>query len=285
MQPEDVRESRKIIKKPVEEKSVEKKVETVPAAEKSFPRRYVYWSIAAVLLSGLIFLGYNHDYISFEVKQNSSAPVAENIPPAKTLEKTLVIFPFTTDADMENEESFGDGLADSINKKIGQVRQISVRTAKQIIDETKTANEIGAQFGANYILRGRLHTTVERVQVTAELQNAADNKTVWLETFDESILDFPHLQTEIAEKILKVLTIELSIADRERIGKTYTTDSEAYQLYLVGRYQMRNRRPENLYNAIKIFDKAKAKDPNFVCSIFTIFRRRRTHTRMPRKML
>ena len=53
---------------------------------------------------------------------------------------------------MENEESFGDGLADSINKKLGQVRQISVRTAKEAFDETKTAKEIGAQFGANYVL-------------------------------------------------------------------------------------------------------------------------------------
>ena len=113
-------------------------------------------------------------------------------------------------------------------------------------------------------MRGRLHKTVDRIQVTAELLNASENKTVWLETFDESILDFPNLQTEIAGKILKVLTVELSIADRQRINKTYTTDSEAYQLYLVGRYEMRSRRPENLYNAIKTFEKAKAKDPNFV---------------------
>ncbi len=263
-QADDVSEPKTLTEKSAEEKSVEKKVETVPVSEKSFPRRYVYWSIAAALLLGLVFHSYKSGYFSVEVKQNSSAPVVENISPANNLEKTLVIFPFRTDADAENEESFGDGLADSINKKLGQVKQISVRTSKETFDETKTAKEIGAQFGANYVLRGRLHTTIDRVQVTAELLNAAENKTVWLETFDESILDFPNLQTEIAEKVLKVLTIELSNSDRERFNKIFTADSEAYQLYLVGRYQMRNRRPENLYQAIESFEKAKTKDPNFV---------------------
>ena len=212
----------------------------------------------------MIFIGYKYDFIAIEISQNSSKAIAENVSPANNLEKTVVVFPFMTDADAENEESFGDGLADSIYKKLGQVRQISVRTAKGAIDETKTAQEIGRQFGANYILRGKLHTTIDRVQVTAELLGAADNKIIWLETFDESVLDFPQLQTEIAEKILKVLTVELSIADRERISKNYTIDSEAYQQYLIGRYQMRSRRPENLRAAIENFEKAKTKDPNFV---------------------
>ncbi len=263
-QADDAQEPETLTVKPAGENIEEQKAESIPVTEKGFPRRYVYRSIAAALLLGLVFHFYQSGYFTFEIKQNPTAPTAENILPADNLEKTLVIFPFKTDMDAENEESFGDGLADSINKKLGQVRQISVRTAKLPIDETKTAKEIGAEFGAKYILRGRLHTTIERVLVTAELQNAADNKTIWLETFDESILDFPTLQTEIAEKILKALTVDLSIADRERINKNYTIDSEAYQFYLVGRFQMRTRRTENLRAAIENFEKAKTKDPNFV---------------------
>ncbi len=267
LQTVDLQKPETLIEKPEVEKAGkidEKKIETIPA--KSFPRKYVYLTIAAAILFGSIFLGVKTGFLTFEISDKRPISKTENDAPAvnNQIEKTLVISPFTTDADAENEESFGDGLADSLNKKLGQIRQISVRTAKESFDETKTAKEIGEQFGANYILRGKFHKTIDRVQVTAELLNAAENKTVWLETFDESILDFPNLQTEIAEKILKVLTVELSIADRDRLKNNYTTDSEAYQLYLVGRYQMRSRRPENLRAAIESFEKAKTKDANFV---------------------
>lgn len=254
------------LKMPVKKSAGEKVSESVPVSEKSGGgrRRYAFAAVAAAILFGSIYFGFQNDFITFEVNRNSSNPVAENPPRVGELEKTLVILPFTTDADAENEESFGDGLADSIYKQLGQVRQISVRTAKEAVGETKSARETGAEFGANYVLRGRLHKTIDRIQVTAELLNASENKTVWLETFDQSIMDFPNLQTEIAEKVLKVMTVELTIAERQRISRAYTENSEAYQLYLVGRYQMRTRRAENLRSAIGTFEKAKEKDPKFV---------------------
>lgn len=249
------------------EKSFETKAktsETIPPEKSFFPRKYAYWSIAAAVFIGLIFLGIKTGVIAFEFKDNRSQPLAENNLPPTNLEKTLVIFPFSTSTNADEDESFGDGLADSISKKLGQIDRISVRTSKQKADETKSTQQIGAEFGANYVLRGKFQKSADRIQVTAEIQNAADNRTIWLETFDESILDFQNLQAEISEKILKILTVEISIAERDRIKKTYTTDSEAYQLYLIGRYKMRSRRPENLYSAIETFEKAKAKDSNFV---------------------
>ena len=245
------------------EKIPEKVPAPAPVSKEGFPRRYAFASIAAAVFIGLIFLAFRYGLISVEIKKHPPAPTAETALNGE-LEKTLVILPFTTDADAENEESFGDGLADSIYKQLGQVKQISVRTAKDPVDETRSAREIGADFGANYVLRGRLHKTIDRIQVTAELFNASENKAVWLETFDQSIMDFPNLQTEIAEKVLKVLTVELTIAERQRISRAYTENSEAYQLYLVGRYQMRSRRAENLRAAIETFERAKEKDPKFV---------------------
>ena len=262
-QPEQTAESQQ--PQTLAEKPALHTIETAPAPKKTFSRKFALWATAAAILIGLISLGVKTGVIAFEIRDEpSKTNIAENIPPAGNLEKTLVIFPFAIDADAENEASFGDGLADAINKKLGQIERVSVRTLKQAIDDAKSAREIGAEFGANYVLRGKFHKTADRVQVTAELQNASEDKTVWLETFDESILDFPNLQSQIAEKILKVLTVELSIAERERIGKTYTTDSEAYQLYLVGRYEMRSRRPENLRKAIENFERSKEKDPKFV---------------------
>jgi tetratricopeptide (TPR) repeat protein len=87
---------------------------------------------------------------------------------------------------------------------------------------------------------------------------------MWAETFEENISSFPELQVSISDKVLKALTIELSANERRQINKSYTQNSEAYQLYLAGRYLMSNRSAENLNKAIKTFEKARDTDPTFV---------------------
>ncbi len=226
-----------------------------------FPKKAVFAGIFAVLLFGLLFGGYKYGFFSFSASQNSAA--TEIIKTPNNQSKTLVILPFATDSNSENEESFGIGLADSIYKKLGEIKQITAYSVKTAITDAETPKKIADEYGARYILRGRLHKTIDRIQVTAELLNAADEKILWLETFDEAITAFPNLQIEITEKVLKILTVELSIAERERFNKIYTKDSEAYQLYLVGRYQTASRTQENLQKAIKTFSQARDKDPNF----------------------
>ena len=238
--------------------------EIVSSRRPPFPRKAAIAGILGILLLGLLFLGYRYNYFSFSGRPNSSPATAANQSSTDTQAKTLVILPFTTDFDAENEESFGIGLADSIYKKLGEIKQITAHSVKTaIVDDSKPPRQIAEEFGASYILRGRLHKTIDRIQVTAELLNAADDKILWLETFDETINDFPNLQVAITEKILKVLTVELSIAERERFNKIYTKNSEAYQLYLVGRYQTASRTQENLQKAIRTFTQARDKDPNF----------------------
>ncbi len=250
----------KVMTKKLAENLPEKEV--ISTTGKLFPRVAVFAGILGVLL--LLFLSYKYDYFQFSVRRKSSPPLtAANQTSADNQTKTLVILPFTTDADAENEESFGIGLADSIYKKLGEIKQITAHSVKTAVDDAKSPQQIAAEYGANYILRGRLHKTIDRFQVTAELLNAADDKILWLETFDEAITDFPNLQVAITEKVLKVLTVELSIAERERFNKISTKNSEAYQLYLVGRYQTANRTEENLQKAIRTFSQARDKDPEF----------------------
>ena len=127
MQNEELPKPETLIEKPKAnkaEKIEEKNVKMIPPAKKSFPRKYIYWSIAAALLFGSIFLGVKTGVLTFEISDKRPIFKAENDLPTvnNQLEKTLVISPFATDADAENEESFGDGLADSLNKKLGQIQ-------------------------------------------------------------------------------------------------------------------------------------------------------------------
>src|SRR5262249_35804587 len=52
-------------------------------------------------------------------------------------------------------------------------------------------------------------------------------------------------------------------ADETRVAKNYTTNAEAYQLYLKGRFYWNKRDEENLRRAIEQFKAAADKDPNY----------------------
>lgn len=177
--------------------------------------------------------------------------------------KAIAILPFKTDASVENEVTLGVGLAESLYKKLGQVKELSVRPAMLNLSQEQTPQELGRSFGVAYILRGTLHRENEKVQVSAELIDTNNGKILWAESFDQDVDDFQDLPIQISERVLNALTVQLTKNESLRIKKRYTENSEAYQLYLLGRYQMAQRSAENINKAIRTFTKAHDLDTNF----------------------
>ena len=181
--------------------------------------------------------------------------------------KTIAILPFITDEKTPQEEELSLGLAQVLTRELGLVEQISVSPAfvrLTLEDKTEAETlEMGKQVGATHILRGRLHKTPENIEVFAELAEVAGGKVIWSEKFNEPMSDLRILQNSISERVLSALTIELTSVEKQKLNKKYTENSEAYHLYLVGRYQMSKRTVESLQNALKSFNGALEKDPNF----------------------
>jgi len=59
------------------------------------------------------------------------------------------------------------------------------------------------------------------------------------------------------------MTVELSNEEQQRLIKRYTENTEAYQLYLAGRYHQGKRTAEGFRQAIESFEQAIAKDQNY----------------------
>jgi len=249
--------------RPVEIKK-EIAAEEIPP-KKPRQRFWIYAAAAVVLLgvpavlalSGILKFSFN--YAPNFNKADSKIIPALNQPSRKM----IAVLPFETNADLENEESYSAGLSESVFQKLRQVKEISVGLVYLKLPNNPGLEELAKTYSVNYVLRGKLHVEGERIKVDAELVNTADGKVLWLEKFDESINNFQNLQTGISERVLKALTIELSANERRQISKNFTENSEAYQLYLVGRYQLSNRSAANLNKAIKTFEKARNLDPKF----------------------
>ena len=76
----------------------------------------------------------------------------------------------------------------------------------------------------------------------------------------EDIFD---IQDEISLAIVDALKVKLLGAEKAKVTKRYTDNTEAYQLYLKGRFFVNQRTSESLRKAIQYFNEAISVDPNY----------------------
>src|SRR5262249_52215363 len=74
------------------------------------------------------------------------------------------------------------------------------------------------------------------------------------------------VETEIASTIAQTLQAKLSGSERNAITARPTENTEAYQLYLKGRFFWNKRTGQNLNRAAEYFDQAIAADPQYALS-------------------
>ena len=106
------------------------------------------------------------------------------------------------------------------------------------------------------ILGGSVRRAGNRIRVTAQLINAADESHLWSERYDRDLTDIFAIQDEIGQAISEALQVQLA----PRAGKV---NIEAYQIYLKGQYHRVRMTPEGLAKAKESFEQALAIDPNY----------------------
>jgi tetratricopeptide (TPR) repeat protein len=67
----------------------------------------------------------------------------------------------------------------------------------------------------------------------------------------------------VGRDVATKLKSRLSGSDEAKVSKSYTQNTEAYQLYLQGRFFANKRTPQSIQKAIQFFQEAIDKDPNY----------------------
>ena len=101
------------------------------------------------------------------------------------------------------------------------------------------------------------------MSIQTELVDVAEESQLWGEQYNRKLADLLAVQEEISREISAKLRIRLSGEERKQLTKRYTDNTEAYQLYLQGRYYWNKRTPEDLKKGIGYFQQAIDLDPNY----------------------
>ncbi|MCG3159367.1 MAG: Serine/threonine-protein kinase PknD [Acidobacteria bacterium] len=182
---------------------------------------------------------------------------------AAAVAKSVAVLPFKPKVPSETEKLLGVGLADVITNKLGEIKQLSVRPAsasRRYLESDLDPRQIGVELGVEYVVSGGLRRDGERLSIELQTFGLNENKIVWASKIEEKLTDIASLQHFIAEGIARSLTVEPAGAffNRQR-----SENSDAYQLYLAGRYHWGRRNLAGLHEAIKFFNQAIGKDSKF----------------------
>jgi TolB-like protein/Tfp pilus assembly protein PilF len=166
----------------------------------------------------------------------------------------------------DRAEYLAIGIADALIVRLSKVRRLrvlpmgAVGTFRSL---ERDATEAGRALAVEAIVEGSIRESDERIRVLVQLVDARTGAALWAEQFDEPFTDIFAMEDGIAERVGQALLPELTRPEREQLVHRITTSSDAYRLYLQGRYFWNKRTPASLQKGIGYFREAIDADPNF----------------------
>jgi TolB-like protein/DNA-binding winged helix-turn-helix (wHTH) protein/Flp pilus assembly protein TadD len=183
--------------------------------------------------------------------------------PAMTSIAVLPFKPLTADRD---DEYLGLGVADTLITRLSRLRPLIVRPTTAVLKYTDPGQDplaAGRQLGVQSILDGTIQRVGDRLRVTVRLVRVSDGAPLWAEQFDDNFTNLFAVQDSISEQVSQALMLELTEEQKVQLTKRYTENTEAYQLYLKGRYFWNKRTAEGVTKAVTYFQQAIDKDPRY----------------------
>jgi DNA-binding winged helix-turn-helix (wHTH) protein/TolB-like protein/Flp pilus assembly protein TadD len=192
------------------------------------------------------------------------SPVPE--PALGTPVRSMAVLPFKPLGPDAGDEALGFGMADTLITRLSSIRQLVVRptsAVRKYASPHQDPAEAGQELHVDAVLEGSIQRVNDRVRVTLRLVRASDGSALWAEKFDERDGDVLAVQDRVAEKVARALLPRMTREERERLARRYTDDTEAYRLYILGRYHAARITPDDWTKAVNYFHQAIEKDPDY----------------------
>jgi TolB-like protein/Tfp pilus assembly protein PilF len=216
-------------------------------------------AVLAVIAAGLFVFQFLH-------RNSTAAPSQGEATSPPIPAKSIAVLPFENLSEDKANAYFAEGIQDEILTRLAKIADLKVisRTSTQSY-KSAPANlrEIAKQLGVANILEGSVQKSNDEVRITVQLINALNDSHLWAETYDRKLIDVFQVESDLAQKIASSLEAKLTGAEQRAIAARPTENTEAYQLYLKGRFFWNKRTGADLKAAAGYFEQAVAADPTY----------------------
>ena len=179
---------------------------------------------------------------------------------------SIAVLPFFNIGTEKNNDYFSEGLTEEIIMNLSKLQMLRVvprGSTMRYVKEGKTHKQMAGDLGVQYLLEGSVRRHGKDLRITAQLIDTNYDTYLWSETYRGTLEDIFEIQEKVATEIVLALEVRLSPDEKQNLKKRYTENTEAYQLYLQGRFFWNKRSEEGMKTAIKYFEKAIEKDEHY----------------------
>ena len=217
--------------------------------------RYPRWLLLASALT--VALG---GYLVVRLKHPQTPPASNRV--------VLAVLPFANLSGDPEQEYLSDGLTEEMitelarlnPSKLGVIARTSVMPYK---NGHKGTLQIANELGLKYIVEGSVIRSGARVRVTVQLIRPSDQTHLWAYEYERDFKDILEVQGEIARAVARAIHVQLRPDVGSRLSQARTTQPDAYDAYLKGRYFWWKRNAEAYQRAKAYFQMAVRLDPGY----------------------
>ena len=179
---------------------------------------------------------------------------------------SVAVLPFVNAGGDSNTEYLSDGISETLINSLTQLQQLRVvarHTAFRYKGKEIDPQTVGRELNVRAVLMGRVRQLGDTLNIQVDLVDVTTGAQLWGNDYERKIADVLAVKQEIAREVTENLRLRLSGEEQKRLVKRDTTNAEAYQLYLKGRFSWNKYTEEGFRKSIENFKQAVEKDPAY----------------------
>jgi TolB-like protein/tRNA A-37 threonylcarbamoyl transferase component Bud32 len=181
--------------------------------------------------------------------------------------ESIAVLPLENLSGDPQQEYFSDGIHEALITDLGEVgglKRVIARSSVMRFRGTKTPlSKVANELKVDALITGAVLRSGDRVRVTAQLINPKTEAQLWARSYERDLRDILALQNDIVSAITREVKVRLTPQEETRLASARQVNPEAYDAYLKGQYEWNKLNRPGLDSALKYFELALEKDPEY----------------------
>ncbi|MBP9664575.1 MAG: winged helix-turn-helix domain-containing protein [Pyrinomonadaceae bacterium] len=232
--------------------AIEKAAVVLPSAKPKRPARVILFTVGFATAAILIF------QLSFNFRSNS----ADSSNQIRSI-AVLPVIPLTAE---NRDSSYELGIADSLIFKLGSAKGLIVRSfsaTSQYANIGQDPIAAGREQQVDYVLASKYQIADGKIRITSQLINVQSGQVEGSFKTEQQNSTIFAIQDAVAANIGGPILKKLDRKSSDLAEKRYTTNEEAYRLYIQGTVLAEKRGKGDVTKVADLFEQAIRLDPNF----------------------
>ena len=225
--------------------------------KKALPKSAIPKWMAILILVGIAF-----GCLLLWQREKSKTPALTSSGPGNS----IAVLPFENATHDTETEYLSDGISEALINSLSELPQLRViarSTAFRYKGKQVEPQAVGRELNVQTVLMGIVRQLGDKLNVQVDLVDTTTGAQLWGQEYERKLVDVIAIKQTLVREVTEKLRLKPTGEQQQRLKQRDTSNPEAYQFYLRGRYYWNKRTPANVNKAMEQFQQAADKDPRY----------------------